>query len=296
MDVMTGLRDLVQNRRNAVYDSLYAKALAEIPWADWHREPRPFFCRLEYLKKFDAWIHASRLNRIEGLAAFEIHHLINGTTQSFDEAYFKHRDRRLRVFRGEYAYHRRICGETPYLDDEPLEAGDYVIVSAPFCSTGVVHPRFDEILDEAGRLNIPVIVDCAYFGTCMDISLRLDHPAIESVSFSLTKGLGLGDARSGIRYSRIDDHLPISQQNKYDHSVLATAKMGLHMMNLFSADHIPTRFRETQLEVCRELGIRASSCMHIAIGGAEWDHYKVDGLYNTLGIREVIRARFKKRL
>ena len=75
---------------------------------------------------------------------------------------------------------------------------------------------------------------------------------------------------------------------------MAAARIGIFMMKKFSPDHVPERFREIQLSVCREIGVSASRCMHIALGGPEWDHFKVDGKYNTLGIRELVRARYKK--
>lgn len=283
------LKSLVIDRNFAIYDSEFYRALKQLPWAEWTREPRPFFCRREYLERFDAWILGSRLNQITGLGVFSERHLINGTTQTFDEAYFAHRSRRLRVFRGEYAYHRRVLGPLEFLDDAPLAPGDYVIVSAPFCSTGDLHPALPALLHEAARLGVPVIIDCAYFGTCEGITLDLSHPAIESVSFSLTKGLGMGDVRSGVRYSRLTEG-GIFEQNRFEHTVLAAARIGLYMMERFSADHIPNKFREAQREVCATLGVEASRCMHIGLGGSEWDHFRVDGKYNTLGLREAVKA------
>ena len=287
------MRELVMNRVLSVYDGQFTKALREIPWESWHRENRPFFCRKEYLDAYREWILSSRLNRIAGLERFRETHLINGTTQTFDEAYFKHKSRRLRTFRGEYGYHRRVMGMASFLEDAPLEANDFAIVSAPFSATGSLHPGFYPLLDEAAGLGVPVIVDCAFFGTCAGFTLNLDHPAIESASFSLTKGLGLGDIRSGVRFSNTNDHNPICEQNRYDHTILAAARIGLYMMKRFPPDHIPTRFQGIQREVCSELGIEPSPCMHIALGGPEWDHFKVDGKYNTLGIRELVKARSK---
>lgn len=293
-DKISRMKSLVINRNYSVYDPQFTKALKAIPWGDWHDEPRPFFCREQYLEKFPAWIASSRLNAIRGLDRFRERHLINGTTQTFDEAYFVHKNRRLRVFRGEYPYHRRVARENAFLEDEPLAENDYVIVSAPFSATGELHPKFYELLREAGRLEVPVIVDCAYFGTCLGFELDLNFDCIESVSFSLSKGLGLGDIRSGIRFSNISDDNPICQHNRFNHSVMAAARIGLYMMEKFSPDHVPNRFREIQLEVCREIGVAPSSCMHIALGGPEWSHFRVDDAYNTLGIRELVKARYKK--
>ena len=67
-----------------------------------------------------------------------------GTTQSFDEAYFRYAGRRLRMFRGEYAYPDAVTETHAWLDEhignkangewaEPLEPGDWVVVSMSFC-------------------------------------------------------------------------------------------------------------------------------------------------------------------
>lgn len=287
---------LISKRTKAVYDYEFIKALRELPWREWFDHAETFRCRTDYLEAIPQWISSSRLNRIEGLERFKIRHLINGTTQTFDEAYQKYATRRLRFFKGEYAYHRRVVPEWKFLEDEPLASNDYVIVSAPFCSTGDVHPQMNEMLDQALRLQVPVIVDCAYFGTCVDLKLSVDHPAIESVSFSLSKGLGLGDIRSGVRFSNIKDKLPISQQNDYDHTVLCAAKIGLFMMNRFSPDQVPLKFRDAQLDVCRELGVTPTKCMHLALADQHWPDYMIDGTYYRVGIRDLVKARKQNKI
>lgn len=285
-------KELISRKTNAVYDFRFIQLLKSLPWGEWYEQDRPLFCRERYLETIDRWIHQSKLNRIAGLERFHVRHLINGTTQTFDEAYFTHGARRLRFFRGEYAYHRRVFRNWLFLEDAPLQARDFVIVSAPFCSTGDVHPRMSELLDEAERLGVPVIVDCAYFGTCEDFYLDVSHPAIESVSFSLTKGLGMGDIRSGIRYSNLSGHTPISQQNEYDHTILAAARIGLYMMENVGPDFIPETYSRAQKSACQDAGLIPTKCMHLALAeDATWDEYRVDDLYRRVGIRNFVKAR-----
>jgi len=287
-------KDLINGQTRSVYDYKFVLALKSIPMSEWMEISPPFGCRLEYLEKIDKWIHSTQLNKVRGLERFKRRDLINGTTQSFDEFYFVNRDRRLRLFRGEYAYHKRINKNFVFLEDEELQKTDYVIISLPFCSTGDKHPRMAAVLNAALEKQVPVLVDCAYFGTCKGIDLDLTHPAIDIVSFSLTKGLGLGDIRSGIRFSNINDDNPICQQNRYNHTVLHAAKIGIYMMEKFSPDFIPGKFSLSQENACRKVNIRNSPCMHIALGGDEWSDFKVDGLYNRLGIRELVKAQYRE--
>ena len=289
-------RELISPKTPAVYDFQFIKALEKIPWAEWVNTPDGFRIRTQFLEKFDSWIHQSQCNKITGLKDFPVHHLINGTTQTFDESYHMHANKRLRFFRGEYAYHRRVVANWKFIEDAPLTANDYIIISAPFCSTGDVHSEMYKLFNEAQALEVPVIIDCAYFGTSMDFELDVTHPCIESVSFSLSKGLGLGDIRSGIRYSRSNKVSPISQQNDYNHSVLCAAKIGLFMMDEFTADHIPLKFRTAQLEVCQHFEIEPTNVMHLALADESWSEFRIDDKYNRLGIRNLVKIHFQGRL
>ena len=293
---MTSLADFVTQKTQSVYDYEFVKALAKVPMDDWMEQSPPFDCRKEYLETIHKLILSSKLNSVSGLERFPIKHLINGTTQSFDEFYHRYHNRRLRIFRGEYAYHKRVNPNFVFIEDEPLKTGDTIIISNPFCSLGDTHPQYNWVLDKALELSLPVEIDCAYFGTCHSLNLDLTHQAISAVSFSLTKGFGLGDIRSGIRFSFYDDDMPIAQQNNYDHSVLLAAKIGLYMMEQFDFDHIPSKFREAQESACAELQISPTKCMHLALGDERWDDYKVDNAYNRLGIRELVKKRFQGKI
>lgn len=295
---------LITQKRNAIFDYQFQLALSEIPWKDWLLETGYFNCKDEFLDKYDQWIHSSELNSIKGLDRFKRRDVINGTTQTFDEIYYKYSDRTLRVFRGEYAYHQRVCKDWEFLDDEDgnwcpildISASDYIIVSAPFCSSGDIHPKMYEMFDRAYEVGAPVIVDCAYFGTCTDIHLDLTHPAIESVSFSLTKGLGLGNIRSGIRYSNIKDTLPISQHNDYNHTVLSACQVGMYMMDKFSPDFQASKYQQWQKDLCNEFGMTPTKCMHLALVDTTkkvWKDFVNESTYHHAGIRELLKHRRK---
>jgi hypothetical protein len=289
--------ELINKKTSAVYDFEFIKALRKMPWEKWFESENTFRIRPQYLDMIHHWVLSSKLNQVVGLDRFTQRHLINGTTQTFDESYHRHAEKRLRFFRGEYAYHRRSFANCKFLEDEPLQKNDFVILSYPFCSTGQKHIEFEDLVSRCENLKIPVIVDCAYFGTCHGIHIDLTSPCIESVSFSLSKGIGLGDIRSGIRYSYFDDNFPIAQQNTYDHTVLAAAKIGIYMMEKFSPDFIPDKYLAAQLSVCHELGILATPCMHIALGDSKnWSEYIVDDKFYRIGIRQAVKARFKKQI
>lgn len=299
LQMENSLKSLVSNRTEAVYDFEFVKALRDLPWREWFEEEgRPLDCQGEYVDFYPKWIASSEKNKFTGLDHFPFRTLINGTTQCFDEAYFRYKERRLRIFRGEYAYHKRICTNFVFIEDEPIKENDWVIVSTPFCSTGDVHPEFFNLLDQAHKKNVPVIVDCAFFGTCSGVNVDLSHPAITEVCFSLTKGLGMGDMRSGIRFSKTSDLYPIDQQNKFKHNVLLTARIGLYMMKKFGPDHIANKFLKHQESVCKDLGITPTPCMHIGLGKIEeWPgEFLIDEKYCRIGLKHAVKSRSQGRV
>ena len=284
----------ISSKTAAIYDYAFDKALAAIPWHEWLMDSRTQFqCKSEFITGVNRWIHSTRCNSVQSLERFTQQHVIVGTTQAFDEAYFRYNNRRLRCFRGEYAYHRRCFKNFLYVEDAPLETGDWLIISWPFCSTGGQHPLQQATLDTARSLDVPVLLDCAYFGTCTHMQFDYSHPAIKEVCFSLTKGLGLGDFRIGIRYSDFSDNTPIFQQNAYQHLPFANMRIGLHMMNQFSPDFIPDKYLSSQRAICEKYGLFATNCMHLALGPAEWDDFKVDSTYVRVGIRNLVKFHFK---
>ena len=99
--------------------------------------------REDFLDAFKAWIKSSELNHIDGLDLFPVRKLTAGVTQSFDDFFLRHRNRRIRVFRGEYPYVRHVLDHWEFIDD--LSENDALIISAPFSGSGELHPDFEDI-------------------------------------------------------------------------------------------------------------------------------------------------------
>jgi len=290
---------ITKNQQGAIYDYKFQLSLKDAPWSEWLSKPGYFECKNEYLEKIDSWIHSTKNNIVKGLDRFEYRNLINGTTQVFDELYYRFKEKRLRVFRGEYAYHKRIFDNIEFIDGVdgefiPLSKNDWVIVSLPFSGIGDVHPQMKRLLDEAQKLGIYVLVDCAWLGTCTDILFDFTHPAIGEVCFSLSKGLGLGHMRSGIRYSKVyqEDSI-ITQHNNMNHLQLASAQLGIYQMNNFSPDFIIDKYYQSYLNMCEDFGFQATKCPHIAIPPSSWDEYINDEKYYKVGVRNLVKKYYK---
>lgn len=305
------LGKVFRNRHNAVYDPLFQTNLKEAPWEQWLSQPGYFEVKDEYIERFIDWIYSTKLNKMSDGCKFHSKRylrrdIVIGTTQSFDEAYFRYAGRRLRIFRGEFAYHRRCYENHAWLDEhignkangewaEPLEPGDWVIVSMPFCGTGGEHPKLKDLLDNCLALDVPVVLDCAWFGTCYGLDFDLNHPAITEVSFSLSKGIGLGNMRTGIRYSNYprNDRGTVALQNDYNHLVLSNCQIALHQMANFSPDFVANKYLDWYKQLCAKYNMIETNCLHVTMlprYHPHFDYFLIDESYVKVGVREALKA------
>jgi hypothetical protein len=305
------LGKVFRNRHNAIYDPMFQKSLKEAPWEQWLSEPGYFEVQDQYIERFIDWMYSSKRNKLTDGCKFHStrysrRDIIIGTTQSFDEAYFRYAGRRLRLFRGEYAYHRRVYKNHAWLDEhigknsngdwaDTVEPGDWVVLSHPFCGTGSEHPKMKELLDTCHALDVPVVLDCAWFGTCFDLEFDLNHPAITEVSFSLSKGIGLGNMRTGVRWSNYpkNDMMPIAQQNSYGHLVLSNCQLALHQMEQFSPDWQADKYLDWYKQLCAKYSMIESNCLHVTMlprYHKDFEYFLIDESYVKVGIREALKA------
>lgn len=238
--------------------------------------------RPEYFAEFDRWVNGSSLNRISGLEAFAHRDFIVGVTHALDDLHMVYRDR-LVCLEQEYAYHRRVNQDFPHRRLETLRAGDVLVLAIPFAWFGDLHPKTKEILDRCLELSIPVHVDAAWYGCVRGMEFNYDHPAIRSVSFSLSKGLGLGSYRCGVRYSRERHAGPVTIVNDFHMETTPTMACGLRFMREFGSDYLQKRYGEAYDHVCERLSLKPTKAMHIAFGQAE------NGEWLPYGIRPFLR-------
>ena len=120
----------------------------------YEREVHPLF-----LEKFKIWIQASKLNKIIGLDDFKELTYVHGTSQSFDNFYFKHSGKRLITLKGDFLYHQ-LCVKNNmthhFYEQGVLQNGDCMIKSVPFSDSGNEPEELNLILTECEMKGIPV--------------------------------------------------------------------------------------------------------------------------------------------
>jgi len=248
-----------------------------------------------FLHEFPEWIASSKLNSFRGLDIDHYPHrvLSLGTTQAFDWWHFMcaNRGQRIRVFKGEYPYHRDVAynwDHTQYIENQNLRKGDAVIISVPFSGHGNKHPYWKWLIEQCYELNIPIYVDCAWFGCCENIEVKLSHEPIRAIAFSTTKSLSSGNWRTGMVFTR-EEYSSLHLQTEWHHGIHLNTRIGLELIRNFGPDTIPNVYSKHADAVCQHYGLKRSSTVHIANGDDTWNEYNRDGTYNRINIRKHIK-------
>jgi hypothetical protein len=219
---------------------------------------------VDFKKEMTAWLIQSKLNNIIGLDNFNRVDIINGCTQFIDAVYMKTQPQFLI---GDYRYHDRLgnIGTRPGL----LKEGVPLIIAMPFPSTGDVHINMTEILDEARDKGISVHVDGAWFTCCRGINFDVSHSAIRSVSISLSKGLGLGWNRVGLRWTKDSDADSITIMNDFHMNLRAPVMIGLHFLRNLCPDYLWTTHGDRYKQVCADFALTPTKSIYLALRDGE---------------------------
>jgi hypothetical protein len=235
----------------------------------------------EFLHAYDAWIKSTTSNIFTGLEEFKYRCYSNGTTESFDKFYMKNSRRRFRCYKGEYMYHKlawRDKFDWAYLEDAPLHKNDAVVLSLPFADTGDKHKDYHTLMRKCSDMEIPVLIDCAYFGACRNIHIDVAYPCISDVTFSLSKTFPVAYARIGMRYTKVDDDDTLFVYHKINYNNKIGALIGLEYFANFTPDYIPQKYLDKQLDFCNTLKVEPSKTVLFGI-----DHKKKFMEYNRGG-------------
>ena len=230
-----------------------------------------------FVTNYRAWIGSSTKNNFKNLDKFPIAAFSQGTTEAFDKFYLKNCNRRFRCFRGEYMYHaaswRNYFPTWRYLEDDEVGEHDAVVISMPFSDTGNIHSETYKILDACTKLNVPVLIDCAFFGICRDIEFDFDVPCITDVVFSLSKTFPVSHIRIGMRLTKTDDDDSLLVYHKTNYVNRLGAWLGNELITQYSPDWNVNKWQEQQESFCKQLSVEPSKTVIFGLGKDQWMQY-----------------------
>ena len=207
------------------------------------------------------WILNSKLNRLTGIDSFNRVDIINGCTQFIDNLYMQGP---AQVLRNDYRYHERL-GLAYVKDVGSLIPDIPLIIAMPFPSIGAPHQDMEEILHECKIKNIAVHIDGAWISCCRDITFDFNHVAIRSVGISLSKGLGLGWNRIGLRWTRQPNPDSVTIMNDFRMNNRALAMIGLHFVRNFTSDYLWKTHSNKYYKVCKDFDLIPTNSIYLAL-------------------------------
>ncbi len=205
------------------------------------------------------WIFGSKLNQLSGITGRL--DIINGCTQFIDNIYMQGP---VQVLRGDYKYHERL-GLAYVKDVGSLIPGIPLIIAMPFPRIGAPHQDMEEIIEESRLKNIHVHIDGAWITCCRDIRFDFSDPVIQSVGISLSKGLGLGWNRIGLRWTRQSQADSVTIMNDFRMNNRALSMIGLHFVRNFSSDYLWNTHGNRYYQVCNDFGLEPTNSIYLAL-------------------------------
>lgn len=217
----------------------------------------------DFKDEMEEYVFNSKLNNFSGHKNFYRKDIIVGCTQFIDNLYMQGD---IQAFADDYRYHTRLDNKNLIKDYKDLKYDTPLIISLPYPRLGDQRSDMQEILDEALNRNIPVHIDGAWITCSKDINFDFDHPAIYSFGISLSKGLGLGWNRVGVRWHRYE-HVKdsISIMNDFRMNLRAVVKIGLHFIRKFPTDYLWNTHSNRYKKVCRDFNLIETNSIHIAM-------------------------------
>ena len=209
----------------------------------------------------ESWILNSSLNVLIGLKEFSRKDIIIGCTQFIDNLYMQGP---VQVLHNDYRYHQRL-GYAYFKDVGSLIPDIPLIIAMPFPQIGAPHQDIEEILDECIKKNIDVHIDGAWISCCRDINFNFNHVAIRSVGISLSKGLGLGWNRIGLRWTRESKADSISIMNDFNMNNRALSMIGLHFIRNLDPDYLWNTHAERYYKVCQDFNLTPTKSIYLAL-------------------------------
>jgi hypothetical protein len=214
-----------------------------------------------FKKEMEGYIISSTLNDFKQLRNWDRRDICIGCTHFIDTLYMQGP---IQSLEGDYRYHQRLNPKMIFSQIGNLIPDTPLILAMPFPSTGDIHIRMPDILEECLKKNVPLHIDGAWVTCCKEISFNFKHPAIHSVAISLSKGLGLGWNRIGIRWTKASTVDAISIMNDFRMNLRAVVNIGLHFIRNVPIDHLWLTHDKNYYKICKDFDLQPTKSIYIA--------------------------------
>lgn len=216
---------------------------------------------IDQSKKYFA---SSKRNQLFGLDELVYVDAIVGCTHFIDNLIQTHSLPGLQIFEHDYKYYQRLNPDISFATVGNLDPSKPVLIAAPFPGYLDLHPQWAQILQECLTKNIDIHIDGCWLGAATNIDIDLSHPAIKSISFSLSKSLGMYWNRIGVRFSKVNYTDGISIQNKFNMIPECLMHNAVIAMQELDIDYLWNTYEAKHMDICRQLYLRPSKIIYAA--------------------------------
>ena len=225
-----------------------------------------------FQEQFPAWIKSGTRYQLDNFDLFQYVGFSQGTQESFLNWYMMHKDKRLRVFRGDYWWHMEIWTKAnfnwSYIDDDPvITENDACLCSYPFALTGDKHREFDWLVDECERVGADLLVDFIYLpNSNQAVNIDLSADCIKEITFSMSKTFPVQTAKIAVRMLKSKPSDPMQMSNDENICNRLSAGLALNLIEQFPVDYMVTKYSDKQKYWCDKLGLQQTKVVHFGLG------------------------------
>lgn len=225
----------------------------------------------EFESAFPAWVNAGSRYKLKNLDMFKYIGFSAGTQESFINFYLFNKDRRFRVFKGDYWWHMDIWSKTgvkwAYIEDDELKPNDICICSYPFALTGEKHKKFDWLVNECNQIGIKLLVDFIYLPNSTNtVDIDLSAECIQQITFSFSKTFPVQCAKIAIRMCKEKPSDPMQMSNDENICNRLSAGLALDIIKKFPIDYNVDKYLEKQTYWCKKLKLVQTPVVHFGLG------------------------------
>lgn len=229
---------------------------------------------------FQSWLLSTDNYKLHNLDMYKYVGFSAGTQETFLNFYLVHRNKRFRVFKGDYWWHMELWHNLglawAYIEDDDIKQNDVCICSCPFALTGDTHPMLQELLNTCNNVGAKVLLDFIYLPNSRNaVDLDLSADCIDTITFSLSKTFPVQCAKIAVRMSKTKPLDPMQISNDENICNRVSAGIAYEILKNFTPDYIANKYLHMQEHWCTKLGLKQSKVVHFGIG----DDYVTDKLW-----------------
>jgi len=221
--------------------------------------------------QFPHWVMQGTRFKLHNFDQFRYTGFSAGTQESFLNFYLSNKNKRFRIFRGDYWWHLNVWNSVginwAHIEDDDITVGDICICSYPFALIGDKHENFDWLVDECNRKNIELMVDFIYLPNSTDVvDIDLSADCIKQITFSFSKTFPVQSAKVAVRMCKTKPSDPMQISNDENICNRLSAGLALDIINQFPIDYNVKKYHAEQAYWCDKLGLRQTKVVHFGLG------------------------------